>query len=273
MNNALDIALTRIMFTIPKDVLTLAFQNKADPSEAEFTLEELILQKVIQARVYKDTNLYGGKLKKILLMPDWITNLKYTVADAHLQTGPYSIYRIPPFARENLPLVEVHSVTYRGSSSGFFPGGAVYDYGMTALDLGADVLDSHTMRTSIQRPCVTLLSGDLVKLHPSQQNLQIWLLSCRLAYDSEFTNINTSAMDTFADLCVAAVKSYVYNTLFVPVDRAYVEAGFEISSIKSIIDGYSDSEQRYREMLDQFAGGAQLDPDRVLELAPLIMPV
>lgn len=80
-------------------------------------------------------------------------------------------------------------------------------------------------------------------------------------------------MDTFADLCVAAVKSYVYNTLFVPVDRAYVEAGFEISSIKSIIDGYSDSEQRYREMLDQFAGGAQLDPDRVLELAPLIMPV
>ena len=45
------------------------------PSREQHILEEIIMQRVIRTRVYKDTNIFGGKLKQIVLL----TKLQRTV--------------------------------------------------------------------------------------------------------------------------------------------------------------------------------------------------
>ena len=59
---------------------------------------------------------------------------------------------------------------------------------------------------------------------------------------------------------------YCYNTLIVEVDKAFVESGYELSSFKMILDTYADAPDRYKELMDQFAGAVQLDPDRIRPL-------
>ena len=39
-----------------------------------------------------------------------------------------------------------------------------------------------------------------------------------------------------------------------------------MSSFKMILDTYADAPDRYKELMDQFAGAVQLDPDRIRPL-------
>ena len=65
MTNALEVTMVRIMYSIPKDILRLAFYRRRDQDKfipAELvTLDDLILTKVIRGRVLVDLNLMGGK--------------------------------------------------------------------------------------------------------------------------------------------------------------------------------------------------------------------
>lgn len=96
-------------------------------------------------------------------------------------------------------------------------------------------------------------------------------MNCRIAYDENFTNLNTSALDTFADLCVEAVKMYAYNTLIIPLDKGYVESGLNIGEFKRIIDTYADSPVRYKELLSKLAGSMILDPSRLMNILPYLL--
>ena len=270
MNNALDIVKTRIFFEIPYEILDYAFRAN-EAWESTYPLEEIIMQRVIRTRVYKDTNIFGGKLKQIVLLPNYREQLEWTQADTYTNTGRYSLYRIPPEEREGCAIVEVHNLTFRGNYAGYVPNANGWAGGVNLATLGQSVLQSHTFSDSPPRPNITLLSGDLVRLSPSQHSMITWVMSCRIAYDQEFTNINTSAMDTFANLCVAATKAYIYNKLIIPLGKGYVQGGYEIGEFKMIVGSYSDAITRYNELLNDFAGSAMLDPDRLEQLLPYLI--
>ena len=243
MNNAIDLALTTITNEIPPDVLIYAFSQRT-AEEATWSVQQMVLDKVIQDRVLKDLNVHGGKLKHIVLLPKYREHLRMDVHDAYMHTGPFSLYRIPPEEREGLPNLNT---------------------------LGQAVLDSHTFASSPPKPNVELLSGDLVKLWPAQHSIIIWVMSCSIAYDKDFTNLNNSSLETFEELCLEATKAWIYNQTIITLDRGYVEAGYEIGELKRTIDTYSDSRQRYRELRDQMAGAMGLDPVRTYELLGYIL--
>lgn len=270
MNNALDITKTRILFEIPYEILEHAFRD-GEVWEASYPLEEMIMQKVIRTRVYKDTNIFGGKVKQIVLLPQYKERMDWTNADTYMNTGPYSLYRIPVEEREGCAIVEVHNLTFRGNYAGYVPNANGWAGGVNIATLGQSVLHSHTFADSPPRPNITLLSGDLVRLSPSQHSLITWVMSCRIAYDLEFTNLNTSAIDTFADLCVAATKAYIYNKLVIKLGKAFVQGGYEIGEFKAIVDSYSDAITRYRELLTDFAGASVLDPSRLEGILPYLI--
>jgi hypothetical protein len=270
MNNALDIAKTRIMFEIPYEILTRAFLN-GEPWEASYPLEEMIAHKVIRTRVYKDVNIFGGKTKHIVLEQRFREYLQRTPADSRMNTGPYSLYRIPAEEREFCPIIEVHNLTFRGNYAGYVPNTNNWTGGRTFATMGQAILQSHTFSDSPPRPNVELLNGDLVRLSPSQHSAITWVLECRIAYDQQFTNLNTSAMDTFANLCVAATKAYIYNKMVIPMGRAHIESGYELGEFKSIIDSYSDAITRYQELLNDFAGAVMLDPRRLESILPYLI--
>lgn len=270
MNNALDIALTRILFEIPREILEYTFRT-GENWEATYPLEEMIIHRVIRTRVYKDTNIFGGKTKSIVLLPQYKEIMQRTPADVYMNTGPHSLYRIPPHEREGCPIVDVHNLTFRGNYAGYVPNTNGWAGGVNVSTLGQGVLHSHTFADSPPRPNVTLLSGDLVRLSPSQHSLITWVMTCRIAYDQEFTNLSTSSLDTFANLCVAAVKAYIYNKLVIPMGKAYVQSGYEIGEFKMIVDSYSDAITRYNELLTDFAGSVMLDPIRLEQIVPYLL--
>ena len=270
MNNAIDLALTTITNEIPPDVLAYAFSTREE-EEKTWSVQQMVLDKVIQDRVLKDMNVHGGKLKHIVLLPKYREKLRMDVQDAYMHTGPFSLYRIPPEEREGLPLVEVHGLTYRGNYAGYVPNMNGWAGGVNLNTLGQAVLDSHTFASSPPKPNVELLSGDLVKLWPAQHSIIVWVMSCRIAYDKDFTNLNTSALETFEELCLEATKAYIYNQTIIALDRGYVESGYEIGEMKRTIDTYADSRQRYRELREQMVGAMGLDMPKMFELLPFLI--
>ena len=268
MNNALDVALTRVLVMIPKELLTIAFSDRAS-HEKTYPLEQMILEKVVRGIVRKDVNIFGGKLKKIVLMPQYIERQQWTPADDYLYTGQFSLYRIPPHEREGQAIVDVDGISYRGNySAGRAPYAAGFTGGATELMLAAAVLDSHTGYSAPPRPDVTLLSGDLVRLSPPQHGDVVWVLSCRIGIDQDFTNLNNQAIPVFTETVVTATKMYIYNKLIIQVDKGFVESGYTLDSFKMTLDTYADAGDRYKELIDQLAGALLMDPDRIRQLLP-----
>ena len=261
MNNAMEQALIRINSTIPKEIIQYAFQAR-DPWERSLTVEQLIIKRVIHYRVLANINVFGGKATEIVLQPEYLESIQMTKDDAVSRTGPFSLYRIPPEVRENSPIVEVHSLNYSGNYSSFMPN-QVWRGASSAPAAAEAVLDSHTFASSPPKPQVQLLSGDLVKLTPSQHATVCWVMYCRIAYDPEFTNLNTSALETFSKVCEHAVKAYIYNEKVIEINRAFLEHGVDLGVFKEIIDRYAESEERYNELISEMNGAVILDPARM----------
>ena len=266
MNNALDVALTRVLYQIPVELLTLAFKKREKYQET-YPLEQMILEKIVRGIIRKDINIYGGKNKRIVLLPEYREKLQLTRDDAYLYTGPFSLYRIPPHEREGQAIVDVDKVIYHGNfTAGRAPYAANFTGGTTAPMLAASVLDSHTGYSSPARPDVTLLSGDLVRLTPSQHGDRTWVLCCRIGIDQDFTNLNQQAIPLFTELVVVATKMYCYNTLVIQTDTGFVQSGYELSSYKMTLDTYAEAQERYKEVLNDLVGALQLDPERLREI-------
>ena len=270
MNSALEIALVKIHSTIPPEILEYAFANRELRNEV-VSMDEMILQKVIRYRVIKDMNVDGGKFKEILLRRQYMEHLDRNYDDTMMHTGRWSVYRIPPEAREGRPIVEVMNRRFRGAYAGFQPYTAGYNAGANLTTLGQAVLDAHTFQTSPPVPSIELLSGDLVRLMPTQHHGTLWTMNCRLAYDECLTNLNSSAIQPFADCCVYATMAYIFVNSTVMLDKAYVMNGYQIGQFKTIIDGYVDANTKYDDALKVLSAAMLLDPSRLQSLLPFLV--
>ena len=270
MNYALEIALVKIHATIPPEILEYAFSDREVRNEI-VSMDDMILQKVIRYRVIKDMNIEGGKFKEILLRREYMEKLTRNYDDNLMHTGRWSIYRIPPQAREGLPIAEVMNLKFRGAYAGYQPYSNGYIGGANLTTMAQGVLDAHTFQTAHPIPNVELLSGDLVRLSPSQHHGTMWAMNCRLCYDDCLTNLNTSAIHPFADLCVLAVQAYIYVNKTIMLDKAYIQGGYPIGQFKTIIDGYAEANTKYEEAYNKLAGAMFLDPSRLNGFLPYIV--
>jgi len=257
MVNAIDLALTEVHFQIPYKLLQLAFMRNT--KQFNLSMDEEIMAQVISPRVIKHCNLVGGKYKEIILRTEFWEPIQLEKAALVSNIGQYSVYRIPPEEREGLPLIDVTEVEWPGVQNGYGLPYSGYYSGNSVANAARKMLDSQTFRSTPPKPTVEVLSGDLIRLNPSQHNHMQWVLTCRLAYDDNFMNMEPSAAKVFAELCVEAVKSYIYNTIVIAMDQAYIEAGAELGVVKSTIEEYKESEARFKELLEKFAGMAKYD--------------
>lgn len=259
MNNAIDISLSQIYNTIPRELLELAFRDPSDPASRYAQLHEVIINKVINGRILKDCNVFGGKPKLITLQLSFMEPGTITQTEQIMGLGSYCLYRIPPEEREHVPITEVASCHYPGYMN-VWPGHHPYASGSSLVNMAQDVLQSHTFSNAPPTPIPELLAGDLVRLNPPQHHHLDWVVNCRLGYDQQFSNLNVSAIRPLAQVAEHATKAYIYNKLIIQLDKAYIVGGAEMGSVLRIVEGYADSEARYIELLDQFSGSTKLDP-------------
>lgn len=259
MNNAIDIALMRIHTQVPKEILDLMFKDR-DPWEINYTIDQMLLDHVLRYRILKNMNISGGKIKDIFLRPEYREKMHYTKDDAFFHTGPFSIYRIPADEREGLDMLDVIEIRYASQYHALPAHPYVSSHGTTIAGMGSAILDSHTMANSPPRPLGEVLSGQMIRLSPSQRSELIWVARVKLALPDTFTNLNNSALDIFGELAVWTTRLIARTKLIIPIDKAYVEAGYQISEIKNYLDKYDNAEEKVRELEDELAGAMNLDP-------------
>lgn len=247
--NPINIAISRVKFEIPREIINEAFApRRYDPARNErfrdnripVGVDSVIRREVIEGRVMIDINLCSGVETTIPLhevpverIDDW--NL---------------IYRIPKSMTSNRNITAVYSVSY-------FPGNG-YGLGRMAPnnsslinEAAAGVFLAESAFATAGSANVMLIDDNTVlvtdgRIIPSR----LWL-RCMISHDSNLNNLPTRAMDTFAELVVVATKAYIYNNLNILMDEGQIKSGVSIGKYREVVDGYSDAQQLYKDMLKE----------------------
>ena len=263
MVNVFQIIMLRVHQNIPPQILRVATHQFNHLYKKNYNETTFIQEHIIEKIVLPEVNLSGGLMKTIPLRSSWVERVSMEHAGYAGDDGPYSLYRIPPEFRDNKPISNIISLQYPFNSylGGDVAAMDVRGGGFCLVDQLDEVLNSYTLSTPRNHPVARLLAGDLIRITPSQYNVQNWLLTCRLDFDSSFNNLHDDAAPVLANLVMLAIKQWCYTNLLIDIDRAFTETGADIGTFKSIIEGYADAGQMYQEELKSWFGVALLSPE------------
>jgi len=230
--NAITKAISEVYFNIPNEILNIIFTNDSPPHitlNNVITVDELIMRRVIRPRVLVDANLVGGSMVNIPL-----THCKVEV----IMDGEY-IITVPKSVTDNKTVISALSLS---STMGY---GSLNNSGNMMTNMMNSVspigLQTET-ELEVVGENVILARGSILNIHTGT-------LRCILSNSENLTNISPKSYIPFSELCVLAVKSYIYNNALVKLNKGYVFNGNELTIIKEVIDTYSDSEEAYKEYL------------------------
>jgi len=263
MNGTIIQCLKEIKTRIPSEILNEAFMRKANVQYK--SLDSILKEEVIVDVVLRKTNLYSGKLKKIELRQDYITEL---TSPEILGIGlPYPFYVIPPEAREYTDITSVIGVAFPITE---YSQSVYAAQGYNSIQNKTSELLDNTFSSGTTYPTPFLLDNNTIKLDPPQYISVPWLLTCMLAYDSNFTNISYNMIPSLCKLCVTAAKMIIYNRLKIAIDLAYINTGAEIGAFKDIVDSYSDAADDLEKDLLDFRGAASFDKEQSIAMISLM---
>lgn len=243
--NTLAKALDEIKFSIPSQVLQEAFREKRPYwKKAPIGLDELIMTKVIRPRVLVDCNLVGGIMVNVPLeglTPEFVDNFNL-------------VYHIPKDRTDNRSIVSVTSVSYMPYATAFNSAGlgygAVAPLSMNEVNNTAQrIADSVSGVPPISNHDVSVVGENTVLIKDQFRVTTAYVLRCILSNEENLNNISPRSYLAFAELCIHAVKAFIYNELYIRVGQAYLEGGQELGEMKSYIDSLSDANENYKTYL------------------------
>lgn len=239
--NPIQNALRQLHFVIPEEVLRLVFRERRTGFVLRpRSIDEIIREKVIEARVLMDCNLVASQLVSLD-----ISGLSFEKAEVNTW-----IVRVPKEYTGGRSIMSVSGVSYNNPRTQLNQG--------YATALGGSMMNSMRMMLASDMPTPNYAShrvdliGENVVLIDDLSNLQpnMWLW-CHIANDENMNNLRPKYYPPFAELVTYAVKSYIYNNHIVRMDSGELQAGMTLGRIKEIIDQYSDAEQMYQDYLKQ----------------------
>jgi len=263
MINTIIYCLKAIKLNIPIQILNETFLRA---SESKFkSLDSILKESVIVDIVLARTNLYSGKLKKIDLKEEYMTNLN---SPETIRLGmEYSCYSIPPEVREYRNITSVIGVAYPIANFLYSDNRAQT---FNSIQNKTLELYENTFGRPIIYPTPFLHDNNMVRLEPQIYTSKPWLLTCMLEFDSNFTNMNINLVDPLSALCICATKILVYNQLRIPMNQAYIHGGSELGAFKEIVDSYSTALEDFEKLLMDFRGAASFDKQTALSIINLM---
>lgn len=263
MTKAMTRILKDVYNNIPIEILEAAFYPQDKDQPLIKSLDDYIMEEIIEGRVLDDCNIGSGKPKEIELRRQYLIPYKYGNSSLHLNSeiGNEGVYCIPPEARENRNITEMVKLKYPSYMMPFVP----YE-GSGLGNKTKDLIYSHTYKNLESLPIPISLGNNMLRLDPPQLYTGNLILVCYLEYDKYFTNLNNDAIKPIANLTVCATKAYIYNKLYIKMNRAQVLGGHEIGAFREIIERYEGENDRYDELLLEARGGMTLDPDTTVDI-------
>lgn len=256
--NLINKAITEIKFRIPAEILKLAYQDDAPYARAPISIDEKIRRKTIAARVLVDANLVGGDT---VLIP--LNKMKVVFSDE------FNLhYEIPGEVINNRTILSVLSVSYTtyNAAVGNYSPNAGNISPTTSNDLTSAArraMDAHSSIPVVSSADVEVIGQNTVMLKRHLITSMPAQLRCVVANDDELGNISIRSSADFSKLCELAVKSYIYNTLLIKLDAAFLNRGREMTSIKTYVDGLADAEENYQTYLREHWSGVATMNDRL----------
>lgn len=237
--NPIQNALRQVHFVIPDEILRLVFRERRTGFVLRpRNIDEIIREKVIEARVLMDCNLVASQLVSID-----ISGLQFEKTE--LNTW---VVRIPKDYTGGRSIMSVSGVSYQNPrtqlNQGYATalGGSMMNSMRMMLASDTPVPNYHSHRVDLVGENVIMID-DLTTLQP---NMWLW---CHIANDENMNNLRPKYYPPFADLVVFAVKAFVYNSHIVKMDVGELQGGMSLGRIKEIIEQYSDAEQMYQDYL------------------------
>lgn len=238
--NPLTKALDEIKFRIPKYILQQAFQPPAYGWRAEaVSVDEMILNTVVRPRVLIDCNLVGGT-EAFIYIEGVETEL----------VNPYTaIFRIPKERTQGRTIISVSSV-YNFLGGMLTSPGTISPFVTNDLTMaGNAMVNAMSSTPAISTAYIQLIAENTVMVKENTRLSAINYLRCMLADDENMNHLQLRSYTAFSRLVQLAVQSYIYNTLIVNIDSAFLQGGQELGVFKDIVQGYSDSEDMYQDYL------------------------
>jgi len=234
--NAVQKALVDIKFSIPPEILTIAFQEMNQQLNSMLSLDDRILSAVIRPRVMVDCNLVGGIETRVdlnMCSISYLSNREFIAEVPKELTNGASIITV---------LSLVSNVIYTRSTN--------YNEMPGALSASMNMMNNLNTETVVQTSRLELIADNVVLIEDPTIHLVNGILRCVVENSPNMENINPRSYNAFSKLCILAVKSYIYNSTIVKLDKGYVYGGHDLGIIKDIIDNYSSAEEEYQEYLN-----------------------
>ena len=242
--NAIDTALRNITFSIPNEILELAFNNYADVTHRMISLDERIRNTIIIGKVWRDCNIVGGTQLVINLEKCKLT---------YIDRGEF-IIDVPKELTQGRSIIEC---------LGFVPNtiynheGYVHPTANSLLSYGTHMFNNLATHNYQQTSKIELLGDNVVYVNDPSVISNRSVMRVNVEYDKNLSDIEPSLYLVLADLCLYATQAYIFNHLRVKLDKGYIHAGYELSIIRDIVESYSDAGEMYKEELKtKFMPGA-----------------
>lgn len=233
--DALNYALNRVKLAIHPEILNIAFSEYSRMANNRVSLDEHMLSTVIRPIVLVDCNVVGGIQTTIPLgncTINYLSNREFIVDVPKILTNGKSIVTV---------LSLVSNVVYNQATS--------YSNMSPLQSAGLNMMNNIGTENVIQTSRLELIADNLVLIADPTIHLIDGVLRCVIENMDNMGNINPRSFDAFGQLCVLAVKSWIYNYMVVKLDKGYVYGGHELGVVTDIIGNYSDMYNEYREYL------------------------
>jgi hypothetical protein len=239
--NALTKALSDIKYTIPEEILNVAFSDEEDRyARYVFSLDEKILNKIIRPRVLVDANIVAGTMVVVPL--EGLTPIMYE--------DYYTVYQIPAERIDNRSIISVHSLVYYPYGIGLNNGNTNYNFftntGLRSIsDTGNRIYDASANTGVLTNTVCNLIGHNTILIRENYRAIMSYGIRCMVENEENLQNISVRSHHDFARLCILAVKSYIYRTLIIKIDRGYLQGGQELGAFKTMVERYEDAEEQY----------------------------
>lgn len=252
-SNPIQYALQQLKHKIPIEILKLAFKSDYQPGfrwggdQRSQSMDSIIRDRVIDARVNEDCNLKGGSQITVDLNKASVETIDYYT----------KCYRIPYHLTSGKRIISVQSVSYRNVAYGTVSGGN---------QIASAVMDMYKAMSSmtiVDTAEVAIVGDNIVTVKDNQRVLSDhYILLCTVENDANLNNLQPGAWKVYSKLVELAVKAYIYNNLVIPMDQGALSQGVNIGAIKEKIDSYSDADEQYEEYYKENWGKAIRSNDR-----------
>lgn len=238
---AIQKAIQEVKFAIPEEILKEIFlKREFGNSPLPVSLDTMIREKVIDARVMVDCNLLGGTQVELPLAgvtPEQVDTYK-------------TIYRIPMSLTQNRAISRVLSITISASTmlNSSYQGVEGYSQileaakGMMNAQAGIPVVSTASIRLIAEN---TVLVSDYLSLPRTS------FLRCYLESDSEYSQLNAQTYPHFCHLVELAVKAYIYNRGRIRVGMGQLVGGMELGVFRETIESYADANELYKQFIKE----------------------